>query len=449
MDVLFVGAVVSGLVVVIIMGLLMRRMLHTAHLKELKAANLQEQLTAVSCKLSHTEATLEQERKTSKEKLEMLLEAQAKLSDAFKALSSDALRTNNESFLKLAKATLEKFQEGARGDLDHRQKSIDTMIKPIKESLDKVDRKIQEMEKSRADVDGSLREQIKGLALAESRLQKETSNLVKALRAPTVRGRWGEIQLRRVVEMAGMVEHCDFSQQEGVTTEDGRLRPDMIIKLPNQRQIVVDSKTPLMGYLEALDAEDESMRQKKLGEHAKQVRDHLIKLGAKSYWDQFSSSPEFVVLFLPGETFFSAALEQDPTLIEYGVEQKVIVATPTTLIALLRSVAYGWQQQRMAENAEEVSALGKTLYDRLRVMAGHFSDLRKGIDRTVESYNKVAASFETRVMVAARKFKELGPATTQDEIEILDTIEKHTRSIEVAPEVAEVGGVAEAVDVVA
>jgi len=328
---------------------------------------------------------------------------------AFRALSADALARNNQAFLQLAGATLE----------------------PVRESLGKVDHKIQELEKARAGAYASLSEQVRSLVETQSQLRGETGRLVTALRTPSARGRWGEIQLHRVVEMAGMLEHCDFYAQTTLNGEDGRLRPDLLVRLPGGKTVVVDAKTPLEGYLAAVEASDDAVRKSRLADHARQVRAHLTSLGRKSYWEQFEQAPEFAVLFLPGESFFGAALESDPSLIEFGVAQNVILATPTTLIALLRAVSYGWRHEKLAENAAQISALGKELYKRLSDMGEHWNRVGRALERAVEAFNSTVGSLESRVMVSARRFEELKTAPLGVQIAPLEPVEKSVRMLEV------------------
>jgi DNA recombination protein RmuC len=391
-------------------------------------ARLSEVRSELIAARARLESALEAERKASNEKMELVTRAGENLQNAFKAMASDALKSNNLSFLQIAEETLKRFQSQAKGDLEARQKAVSDMVAPVRDSLNKVDAQIQQMEIARGDAYGELRAQVQSLITTQKELQSETGNLVRALRTPNVRGRWGEIQLRRVVEIAGMLSYCDFAEQETVTTESGRIRPDLVVKLPGGKSVVVDAKTPLQAFLEAFETTDEEARRACLANHARQVRDHMKILSGKNYWEQFEATPEFVVMFLPGETFFSAALEQDPGLIEQGVLQRVIPASPTTLIALLKAVAYGWNQEKLARNAQQISALGKELHERLRKLAGHITGVGTNLDRAVEAYNQAVGSLENRVLVSARKFAELGASVAED-IPELEPIETTARAL--------------------
>lgn len=396
---------------------------------ETQIAGLQQECSALKAERAALLTRLEEQEKAGKEKLALLDEARQKLSDAFKALSQEALKSNSTQFLELARTNLDKYQEGAKSELEKRQKAIDELVKPLKESLTKVDDKLGLIEKARAAGFATLTQQINSLATSEAELKKETANLTTALREPRGRGRWGEIQLRRIVELAGMLSNCDFVEQKSASTETGRTRPDMIIRLPDDRNIVVDAKVSLQAYLEALEAKDDSVKNQKLKDHARQVRMHIGNLATKNYWEQFQPAPEFVVLFLAGEVFFSAALEQDLGLIEYGVRQKVILAGPTTLVSILSGVAYSWQQQRIAQNAQAVNDLGKKLYDRIRTLVGHFDAIGKNLDRATEAYNAAVGSMERSVLVSARKFKELG-AGGGPEFDVPRTLDARARTLQ-------------------
>lgn len=373
------------------------------------------------------EAALEKD--VLKEKLNLSQRLHHQFAEQFKGLSAEALRQNQDSFLQLASKSFEAFHQKSNFVWEKKEQAMAHLIAPMKESLEKFDGKIQELEKARLGAYVGLKEQIQSLLDTQRQLKDETSQLVKALRAPVVRGRWGEIQLKRVVEMAGMLDHCDFYEQEVASEEDRRYRPDLVVRLPGEKNIVIDAKAPLEAYLEAIETQDEDKKKQKFRDHAGQIRSHIIQLGRKSYWDQFQPSPDFVVLFLPGETFFSSALEHDPSLIEAGVDQKVILATPTTLIALLRAVSYGWRQEKLSQSAEQIGAMGKDLYKRICDMASHWTKLGKSLGASVEAFNKAVGSLETRVLVSARRFKEFDWVGIDREIEPLEPLEHVPRSL--------------------
>ena len=387
---------------------------------------------------------LEKERVVHAERLKAYHEAEARLREAFKSMSAEALQTNNRSFLDLAETRLREARAETTADIDARRKAIEALVAPLTKVLEQVDHELKDSERRRIESGAALMERTASLDTLGRDLRGETARLVDALKRPGVRGRWGELQLKRVVELAGMLERCDFDEQQTITAVSSgserdqgdrgdrarRMRPDVVIHLPGGKHVVVDAKAPLDAYLKALEAPDEAARQTLLADHARQVRTHLTQLSAKDYAANVYPSPEFVVMFLPGEMFFSAALEQDPSLIEFGVELRVIPASPTTLIALLRAVAYGWQQEAMEENARKISELGRGLYDSVRVLGGHFDALGSRLRSVLESYNQAVGSLEGNVLVKARKFKELQTANGSDEIKPLEPIDRVPRMLQ-------------------
>lgn len=395
------------------------------------------------------EADEAEERLLAEARLRAAAEARAaqveeQLTDTFRSLASESLRANNQQFIELARSQFESLQAQARGELEKRELSIAQLVEPVRESLDKVQTRIGEVEKERVGAYQQLLTQVQSLATTQLELRKETGNLVGALRRPSVRGRWGELQLKRVCEMAGMLDRVDFVEQAHVAADDGDLRPDVVVRLPGGKSLVIDAKAPLEAYLESLELGDEAACRAKLQDHARQIRDHVAKLSRKQYWSQFENTPDFVVLFIPGEVFYSAALEQDPGLIEAGIREKVILATPTTLIALLRTVAYGWRQEALADDARRIADLGKELYDRILTMAGHWSDMGLGLRQALTHYNNAVGSLELRVLPTLRRFRELNVASDNrkaeekvEDLQAIDTAPRQLQSDEMrAPAVA-------------
>ena len=374
-------------------------------------------------------ATLDSERHAANERIIELEKARASLAETFGALSNKALKDNSIEFLKLAQENLKQFQIQAQNNLSEKEKSFESLVKPIKETLEKTEKQIREMEVERKQAHGSLTQHLNSMLEAQQALQGETRNLVNALRRPEVRGQWGELTLKRLAELAGMVEHCDFYEQEHTTTEQGSMRPDMIVRMPGRREIVVDVKTPLDAYISATETTDEAQRAAHLQRHTKNVRERVRELSSKQYWSQFKHSPDFVVLFIPGEQFLSVALDNDPKLLEYAMQQKVILATPTSLVALMRAIAYGWRQESLAKNADQIREIGSELYHRLAVFTEHLAKIGKSLTSSVQTFNKAVGSMDTRILPSAKKFTELG-ITTDKPIEPVKQIETSTRSIE-------------------
>jgi DNA recombination protein RmuC len=382
---------------------------------------LQQHLDDAKAGLKHQEA-LQEERQAAFEL------ANARLTEAFSEISNRSLQANSDTFLKLARQNLETHQEKAKRELSEREKAVEGLVKPIRDALEASHRQISELEKSRSEAYGGIKNQLEEMQLAQKSLTQETQNLVKALRRPEVRGRWGEITLRRLVELAGMVEHCDFIEQAHTVTDGQIIRPDMIVKMPDDRHLVVDVKTPLDAYLEAVEAQDDAQRKLGLERHAKNVRAHIRLLSTKAYWEQFDESPEFVILFIPGDQFLSAALAEEPDLIEYSLSRQIILATPTSFVALLKAVAYGWRQLALADNAREIRVLAEDLYGRLGTFVTHMNRVGRQLASSVENYNKAVGSLERSVLPGARKFTELGVHAKKD-IEKLESLEPVPRTM--------------------
>jgi len=380
-------------------------------------------------KYTHLLTTLEYERKTAEHKEATYRETTQSLKHTFNSLAGDALKHNTAQFLQLARENMKQFQVKAEDDLNQKEKAIEGLVKPIRDALNKTEGEMRRMENERKQAQGALTQHLESIAESHKLLQSETRNLVQALRRPEVRGQWGELTLKRLAELAGMVEHCDFHEQESVQTEQGQQRPDMVVRMPDKREIVVDAKTPLDAYLSAVESTDDNERKRHLAHHARNVRARIKELSSKAYWQQFKFSPDFVVLFIPGDQFLSAALECEHSLLEDALSQNVILATPTSFVALLRAVAYGWRQEALAENAETIRELGQEMYGRLATFAEHLSKLGRSLDNSVDSFNKAVGSYDSRVLPGARKFTEMG-ISAKKELPRVEQIERATRLIE-------------------
>lgn len=355
---------------------------------------------------------LEASQKSIEDQLKLIETMKQEMKNTFNALSLEALKSSSEDFLRLASENLGKIVETTKGRLGEHQAAMEGIIKPLQDALKRYEEHINIIEGERKKMYGSLEEQLRAVALSNEIIQKETFNLVSALRKPQVRGRWGEMQLFRVAELSGMSQYCDFSLQTTIDSEKGKLRPDMVVHLPSQREIIVDSKVPLDAYLDAISAKTEEERRLSLSRHAQQIKSHIKNLSSKEYWNQFEKSPEFVVLFIPGESFLSAALEVDPSILEFALEKKIIIATPTTFVALLRAISFGWHQETLAEHAQKINELAKELYERFGITLKHFDELGTALKKATENYNKTVVSLESRILPSLRRFKELGVSVT-------------------------------------